>query len=75
MVRSSCNDNGDVPVSYNNAGEVGVASELKELTMDTDKVVVRPEVARAELAACAWTVRWHTAMSRLHQGWLGGGSD
>ena len=62
-------------MSYNNVGEVGVASELKELTTDTDKVVVRPKVAEAELATCARMVRWHTAVARLRQGRLGDGSD
>ena len=62
-------------MSYNNAGEIGVASELKELTTDTDKVVVRPKVAEAELATCARTVRWRTTVAKLHQGRLGSGSD
>ena len=44
---------GDVPVSYNNAGAVGVASELKELAIDPVEMVVRPEVARAKLATCS----------------------
>ena len=37
---SSCTENSDVPVSHNNVGEIGVASEPQELTTDTDKVVV-----------------------------------
>ena len=57
--------NGDVLVSYNNAGELGVASELKELTTDTDDAVVRLEAARTELATCARTVRWRTVVARL----------
>ena len=52
-------------MSYNNAREVGVASELKELTTDTDEVVVRPEAPQAKLAACARMVRWCTAVARL----------
>ena len=62
-------------MSYNNARKVGVASELKELTMDTDKVVVRLEAAQAELAVCAWMVRWCATVARPRQRWLGGGSD
>ena len=62
-------------MSHNNAGEFGLASELKELTMELIEAVVRPETARAELAACAWTVRWRTMVARLCQGRLGGGSD
>ena len=62
-------------MSYNNVEEIGVASELKELTTDTDDTVVRPEAAQAELAACGRAVRWCTMMARLSQGWLGGGSD
>ena len=62
-------------MSYNHAGEFGVASEIKELTTDTGKVMVRPKVARAELATCARRVWWCTAVARLHQGRLGGGSD
>ena len=62
-------------MSYNNAKELGVASELKELTMDTDDAVVRPEAARAELAMCAWMVRWCATVARPRQRWLGGGSD
>ena len=52
-------------MSYNNAGELGVVSELKEFTTDTDDAVVRPEEARAELATCAWMVRWRTTVVRL----------
>ena len=61
-------------MSYNNVGELGVASELKGLTTDTDDTVVRPEVTRDKLAACARMVRWRTAVARLRQGRLGGGS-
>ena len=53
----------------------GVASEQKDLTMEPITVVVRPEMARAELATCAQTVRWRMAVARLRQGRLGGGSD
>ena len=56
--RSSCNHGGGVSVSYNNAREIGVASELKELTTEPIEVVARPETAQAELATCARTVRW-----------------
>ena len=62
-------------MSYNNVGEVGVASELKELTMDTDKVVVQAEAAQPELAAYAWTVRWCPTVARPRQRWLGGGRN
>ena len=54
-------------MSYNNAGELGVASELKELTMDIDDVVVRLETARYELVACVWMMRWCTVVARLCQ--------
>ena len=73
--RGSCTKNDDVLVSYNNTGELGVASELQELTLDTDDPVVRSETAQAELAACVRTVRRCTAVVMLCQGWLGGGSD
>ena len=62
-------------MSYNNAEEIGVASELKELTTDTDDTMVRPEAAHAELAACVRTVRRCTTVARLRHEWLGGGSD
>ena len=62
-------------MSHNNAGEFGLASELKELTTEPIEVVVRSEMARAELATCAQTVRWRMAVARLRQGRLGGGSD
>ena len=62
-------------MSDNKAGENGVASELKELTTEPIEVVVRPETARAELAACARTVRWCRVVVRLRQEWLRGGSD
>ena len=52
-------------MSYDNTGELGVASELKELTTDTDDAVVRLEAARTELATCARTVRWRTVVARL----------
>ena len=52
-------------MSYNNAEEIGVASELKELTTDTGKVMVRQEAARAELATYAWMVRQCTTVARL----------
>ena len=45
---------GDVLVSHNDVGAVGLARELKELTTDPAEVVVRPEAARAKLATCAW---------------------
>ena len=61
-------------MSYNNVGEVGVASELKELTTDTDEVVVWPEAARAELAACVRTVRRCPMVARLRQVRVEGGS-
>jgi len=66
---------GDVPVSHNDVGAVGLARELKELTTDPAEVVVRPEAARAKPAACARMVRWCTAVARLRQGWLEGGSN
>ena len=52
-------------MSYNNAKELGVASELKELTTDIEEVAVRLEVAQAELAVCARTVLWRTAVAWL----------
>ena len=62
-------------MSHNNAEVKRVASELQAFTMDLDEVVVRSEVARANLAVCAWTVRWCTAVGRLRRVWLEGGSD
>ena len=62
-------------MSYNNAGEIEVASELMKLTMDIDDAVVRPKAAQAELVVCVRMVRWCTTVARLRQGWLGGGSD
>ena len=62
-------------MSYNNAEVIRVASELQALTTDPDEVAVRPEVAQAELAVCARTVQWCTAVARLRQGWLGGESN
>ena len=66
---------GGIPVSYNNVGVKRVASELQSLTTDPEEVVVRPEAARAKLAACARMVQWCTAVARLRQGWLGGESN
>ena len=62
-------------MSYNNAKAIRTASELQALTTDPEEVVVRPEVARAKLVACARMVRWRTTVARLRQGWLGGGSE
>ena len=73
--RRSCNHDGGVPVSDNKAEENGVASELKELTTEPIEAVVRPEMARAELAMGAQRVRWRMAVAWLRQGRLGGGSD
>ena len=56
------------------AGAKGVASELKGLTTEPTKAVVRSETARAELAACARMVRWRTAMAQPRQERLGYGS-
>ena len=67
--------NAYVPVSYNNAEAISTASELQALTMDPEEVAVRPEVARVKLATCARMVRWRTAVARLYQGRLDGGSD
>ena len=66
---------GGILVSYNSTGLNRVASELHALTTDPDEVVVRPEVARAKLAACAWMVRGCAAVARLCQVRLEGGSD
>ena len=62
-------------MSYNNAGEVGVASELEGLTTDTDKVTIQPEMAQAELATCPRMGRWCTVVAKLHQVRLEGGGD
>ena len=62
-------------MSYNNAEVNRAARELQALTTDPDEVAVRPEVARAKLAACARMVWWHTTVARLRQGRLDGGSD
>ena len=62
-------------MSYSNAGTVGVAHELKALTMDPDQVVVRPEAVQGKLVVCAQTVRWYVAVARLRQVRLEGGSD
>ena len=50
-----------------------IASELKVLPMEALEVMVWPEKARAELAACALTRRRRTTMARLCQGLLYGG--
>jgi len=47
-----------------------LASELKELPTETFKVSVRSKKARAELAACAPTMRRRTAMARPCRGRL-----
>ena len=75
MAAELLQQNDAIPVSHNNARAVGVAHELKVLTADPDEVVVRPEAARAKPAACARMVRWCTAVARLRQGWLEGGSN
>ena len=75
MVVELLRQSDDVLVSSNDAGVVGVARELKELTIDLAKVVVQPEPTRAKLATCARTVQWCAAVARLRQGRLEGGSD
>ena len=61
----SCNHGSGVPVSHNTVGEIGLANELKELTMEPIEAMVQPKTARAELAVCARTVLWRTAVAWL----------
>ena len=75
MVAELLHFNDNVLVSYNNAEANRTASELQALTTDSEEMAVRPEVAQAKLATCAWTVRWRTTVARLRQGWLCGGSN
>ena len=58
-------------MSHSENGANKLASELKELPMETVEVSVQPEKARAELAACAPTMRRCTPMARPRQGKAG----
>ena len=48
-----------------------LASELKELPTETIEMSVRPELARAELAACVPMMRRCTVMARPSPGKAG----
>ena len=54
-------------MSHNKNRANQMASELKALPMETLEVSVWLEKARAELAACAPTMRQRPMMARLHQ--------
>jgi hypothetical protein len=70
--RLTCSDDDRVPVSCCTRGAVGVAGEYQELTTVLAEGMSRPEIAQAELTACARMVRWRTATARPRQRCSGG---
>ena len=60
-------------MSHNENEANQIARELEALPTETLEVLVWPEKARAELAACAPMRRRRTVMPRLCQGLLYGG--